>query len=363
MADNVLHPRENPELSGHEKAENEFLAAHASGTAHHAWLITGPRGIGKATLAYRIARFLLSGGAGEEQEEIAPPDLFGDPPDAQHAAPAASLRMDPSHPVFRHVAQGTHGDLLVLEADEGEGEMEITVDAVRGIAGFLHNSSFSSGRRAVIIDSADALNANAANALLKILEEPAGDTTLLLISHAPRRLLPTIRSRCRFLNLRPLESGNLEKVIAKSRSDMAREERAFAAALAQGSPGAALELAQAGGLELYYELADILRSWPEPDIVALHALGDKMARKENIARWRALRHMLGWMIAAAVDESISGTQIAEFTPGEREIRRRMAASGIDHLAALWENSGRIAAECDGLNMDRKMALLRMLEAA
>ena len=184
-------PRRNPDLIGHETAEQALIDSAASGRMPHAWLICGPEGIGKATLAYRFARYLLAGPQ--------PAGLFG--------AGETGLYVAPDHPVFRRVAAKGHADLMTVElgADPKTGRMrgEIVVDDVRAVSEFMHMTPAEGGFRVVIVDIVDAMNRNAANALLKILEEPPPQALLLLVCHAPGRVLATIRSRCRKLVLRP----------------------------------------------------------------------------------------------------------------------------------------------------------------
>ena len=192
----VPHPRDTDLLIGQEAAEQEFLTAFGSGRLHSAWMLTGPRGVGKATLAWRIARFLLADPGPAEE------GLFGAPP------PPTTLDLDPEHPDARLVAAGAHPRLFVVRRQWDEKakrlQTEITAEGIRKLKGFFQMSATDGGRRVVIIDSADEMNVTAANALLKELEEPPARTTLLLVTHQPSRLLPTIRSRCRVLRLRPL---------------------------------------------------------------------------------------------------------------------------------------------------------------
>src|SRR4051812_4816417 len=187
----VRHPRETTALFGHLEAETALLNAFRSGRIPHAWLIGGAQGIGKATLAYRMARFVLA------HRDPAATDVVA----------AETLQVDASDPVARHIAAGAHGGLLTLERtlnDKGVMRTVITVDETRETISFFGSTAAIDGWRVCIVDTVDELNPNAANALLKVLEEPPRRSLFLLVTHAPARVLPTIQSRCRKLPLRPL---------------------------------------------------------------------------------------------------------------------------------------------------------------
>ncbi len=226
----VPHPRETRELYGQDNAQQTFLQAFNSGRLHSGWLLTGPSGVGKATLAWKIATFLLSA-----QEDDG---LFGAPP------PPTSLDVDPEDSDARLVQSGAHPRLFLVRRgldDKGERlKSDITVDAVRGMKGFFQMSAADGGRRVVIVDSADEMNRSAANAILKELEEPPARTTLLLISHQPSRLLPTIRSRCRELRCAPLGPTDLATAIEQSGHHVDAPDAL--AALSGGSAGDAIGL-------------------------------------------------------------------------------------------------------------------------
>src|ERR1700723_762820 len=192
----VPHPRETTDLFGHGEAETALLNAYRSGRIPHAWLIGGAQGIGKATLAYRMARFVLA-----HRNPLASP-----------VQRAETLYLDPSDPVARHVAAGAHGSLLTLERtlnDKGVMRTVITVDETRETISFFGSTAAVEGWRVCIVDTVDELNPNAANALLKILEEPPKQSLFLLVSHAPARVLPPILSRCRRLARRPLATADV----------------------------------------------------------------------------------------------------------------------------------------------------------
>jgi len=341
----IPHPRETAELIGHEGAEAMLAAAHASGRLAHAWLITGPRGIGKATLAYRFARFVLGGG-GEA-------GLFG----ATDPVVPDSLAIDPSDPVFRRVAAASHADLLTVErAPEAA---EIAVADARSVSTFMHLTPAEGAWRVAVIDSADELNRHGANAILKMVEEPPARALILLVSHAPSRLLPTIRSRCRKLVLEPLSAAQVLALLDRHRPDLADGERQALARLADGSPGRALALAEAGGLDLYGEMAALLAALPSLDLVALHDFTDRLARRGAEAGYQVIAELLEWWLARLVHAG-AGLPVEDVVAGEgaADLARRLAPPPtLDRWAALWENTGRLFRRADSARLDRKQVLL------
>jgi DNA polymerase-3 subunit delta' len=364
----TLPPRANPELIGHEAAEAALLDMHAAGRLPHALLICGPRGIGKATFAYRLARFLFVEAAEAAAAAASSGGgLFGDA-----AAPAAvraptTLHVAPEHPVFRRVAGGGHADLMTVERGfdvrRKRARAEIVVDDTRSIAGFLHLTSAENGWRIVIVDSADEMNRNAANALLKILEEPPKRALLLLVSHAPGRLLPTIRSRCRKLVLRALPDATVEQLLARHRPDLTPGDAAALARLAAGSIGDALALAEVGGLDLYRAMLALLMPLPSLDAVALHGFAERLARPDADAAYRAVTELLpGWLarmiaLAGGRDEGGAGSR-GEIVPGEHAAMRRLAARrGLDQWVEVWEKINRSFAQADSVNLDRKQVVM------
>jgi DNA polymerase-3 subunit delta' len=263
-------PRDTTLLFGHDAAEQAFLAAYRSGRIPHAWLIGGEAGIGKATLAYRMARFVLAH------------------PDPSHAAvqSAASLALDPAHPTVRRIAGNAHTDLLVLEripGDTGKMRTVITVDQVRRLVTFFGSTAGEGGWRVCIVDSADELKyPEGSNALLKMLEEPPARSVFLLVSHAPGRLLPTIRSRCRRLALKPLgQSEVVRAATAVLGADADEPTVAKAAAAAGGSVARAIAMSGGPMLALREWVTGLLGALPAIDPNALHALGDQLDRGDR----------------------------------------------------------------------------------
>src|SRR5438067_4872224 len=281
-------PRANPKLLGNEAAEIELRRLFAAGRLPHALLLSGPRGIGKATLAFRLARFVLANGAGATP----PAGLFGE---------GEGLAIEPDSGVFHRVAAGGHADLLTIERgyDPRRRRLrsEIVVENTREIGAFLRLTPAEGGWRVVIVDGADEMNRNAANALLKILEEPPRRGLLLLVSHSPGRLLPTIRSRCRHFPLAALGRPLVLQLLGQYRPELPRSEGEALAGLAEGSVGRAIELADAGGLALYRSILGMLAQVPGLDLGELHAFADKLARSEAEDAYRACQELLSHFIA------------------------------------------------------------------
>jgi DNA polymerase III subunit delta' len=320
----VRHPRETSELFGHREAEAALLSAYRSGRIAHAWLIGGPQGIGKATLAYRMARFVLS----------------HRDPNAPAVRAAETLWIDPEAPVARHIASGAHGGLLTLERsanDKGVMRSVITVDETRETISFFGSTAAVEGWRVCIVDTVDELNPNAANALLKILEEPPQQSLFLLLSNAPARVLATIKSRCRRLSLRPLVTEDVIRAAADAAGLDARDPAlAEAAAAAEGSVARALTLLGGGALQLQTRTAALLANLPRLDPGELHALGDALGTSDRVA------------LASFIDSI------------ERWVAERLRAGDANanlprlaRLAEVWEKIVRAARDTESYNLERK----------
>ena len=348
MSDGILAPRDNPELIGQDAAEKSFLQAWDSGRLAHAWLITGPKGIGKATLAFRIARFVLSGGG-----ESAGPGLFGD-------APPASLHLSPDHSVFRRISSGGHADFKLIERGWSDDKQtkrktEITVDDVRDVGSFMSLTPAEGGWRVVLVDAADEMNRNSANAILKVLEEPPKKALMLLIGHSPGRLLPTIRSRCRRLTLPPLGPDTVIDLLRRHHPDMPAAELQGLAALGEGSIGRALALHEQGGMDLYGSMVGLLNGLPKLPGSALHDFAEKVGRQaDSVSLFGEL--FAGWLAQAA--RRAAGSQGAEVVAGEGDLQRRLVSQvGLERWTALWERISSLFDRADAVNLDGKQVIL------
>ncbi|PRY94709.1 DNA polymerase-3 subunit delta' [Hasllibacter halocynthiae] len=284
------HPREAPRVVGHGAAEAQFRAAARSGRLHHAWLLTGPRGIGKATLAHRLAAWLRAG----------MPE--GDVPE--------------DHPALRRARAGGEGGIHVIRrgtnATGSALAQQIRVDEVRAAAPFLGLSAPDGGWRALIVDAADEMNVQAQNALLKTLEEPPARTVIFLVAHAPSRLLPTIRSRCRVLRLAPLAPGETSEAmaLAGAEADPALGE------LSGGSVGEAIRLVAEGGPAFYADLVGLVGKAPGMPRPAAIKLAESCAGPRNAGRLDVGIDLIDRMLARLARQAATGEAAPEAAPGE-----------------------------------------------
>lgn len=293
------HPRETATLFGQDAAQAQLLAALAGDRLHHGWLLAGPRGVGKATLAWRFARAALAHPPGG--------GLFAPPP-------PASLDVPADHPVARRMAARAEPGLLAIRrgTDEKTGRLraQITVDEVRRLRDFFGLSAADGGRRVVIVDAADELNASAANAILKLLEEPPPGALLLLVAHRPGALLPTIRSRCRMLRLNPLGPEDLGRAMTQALGE-APERVETLTALAGGSVGEAVRLVAEGGLDLHDRLSGLVAGLPRLDRGALHALADDLAGRGAEGRLDMALRLTEAVLARLARAAATGLPAAE----------------------------------------------------
>lgn len=335
MADSIT-PRTNTKLFGHDEVEASLLRDIASGKLAHGIILSGRRGIGKATLAYRLARTLLAGN----------PDM----------------ELPETHPVFSRIAAGSHADLLVIEQEYDEKKEElandIKIEQAREIPKFLAMTAGESAWRVVIIDSVDAMNISSANAILKILEEPPPRTVLLLISHNIGRLLPTIRSRCRLINLQQLCAQDFRQALRHAMPGLDSEEISALSILSGGSVGTAIELHEKGALELYNEtlgLAATAGNFDKPPL--LRYCEQFGGGKKTHGNWQLFTRLALLMLERTAKKAI-GMDFPAINAEERENLQKMANL---HSAEIWAKKWQQAAEqlaiTQALHLDYKQVAL------
>jgi len=335
-----INPSENTYFIGHDEAVRQFLTAYNSGALHHGWLIGGDEGIGKATFAYKVARFLLCAEASKKYD---------------------SLEVNPESPVVSQIIQRSHPDFKVLERDytetdkkklikainqgeEVDEEMKqslkrssvIKVEDVREVVSFLMKKSFNDNWRVVIVDSVDDLNASSANALLKILEEPPLKSILLLISHNPGRVLPTIRSRCTKLMFAPLEEGEVATLLRRYAPEISEKEVKSLAKISGGSIGRALRYAENDALKMYEDIQKICYAGAKSDGELMVDLANEAAGDEDV--WA----LFSELICRFIRENFP----------DFEKKRE--------LYEVYESTLKILDETERLNMDKKQAVLQIL---
>ncbi len=346
------HPRETAHLYGHAAAQADYLNSHLSGRAHHAWLITGPQGIGKATLAWKIARFLLA----------TPPDeggMFAPPP-------PQNLDVAFDHPVSRRLRALSEPGLFLLRRGLNQAETGLSqvigVDEVREMKEYFQHKMTEGGRRVCIIDAADDLNTNSANALLKLLEEPPAGVTFLLVSHVPFRLLPTIRSRCREMRLTPLNPQDLSASLSVALGTVDQGDGAAIAELAGGSVGEAFRLNSADGLALYARLIATFATLPKLDRPRALALTEIGQGRANAPRFDLMVTLIDLFLARLARAGSTGLPPPEAAPGESALIARLSSTpqASRAWAELAQTLGNRARRGKAVNLDPAALLMDMV---
>ncbi|MEM8688209.1 MAG: DNA polymerase III subunit delta' [Pseudomonadota bacterium] len=334
-----LHPRLTRSLRGHEAAEQRLLDAYLSGRMHHAWILGGPAGIGKATLAYRFATFVLA-----------------NPDPASLLAAPQSLDVDAENLVARRIVAQAHPDLLLVtpawDQRNKRFKTEITVAEARQASSFFARTAGEGGWRVCIVDPAARMNPNAANALLKILEEPPERALFLLIADAPGRLLRTIRSRCLRLDLKPLE----EDITAQVLQDLALRDPALdlsnaaqIAALAGGSPGRAIQMVRDGGYKRFEEFLAIAKGLPNLNPKACLKLAQQLAARNAAQEFlQFCELLLSWLPEHIAKAARSGA-------AQPEVRHPGAWAGA------YDEINRSLRQVNALNLDKQAAILSVLD--
>jgi DNA polymerase-3 subunit delta' len=346
------HPRLTEILYGQSGAEADFLAAFNTSRLHHGWLITGPRGVGKATLAWKIARFLLT-----------QPENDG----GMFAPPAPSALDSPAdHPVLRRSRALSETRLFLLRNGYDEKKERfsdiISVDEMRKMRSFFTMSAADGGRRVAIIDTIDDMNIAAANALLKTLEEPPAKVTLLLISHQPAKLLPTIRSRCRALRLGHLGPQDMALALSQAGGEVPLGQETALAELAAGSVGAAFRMVGLDGLDLYAALVKVLATLPNLSRPMAIKLAQAGAAKGAQAQFDLIVTLIDLLLARLARAGASGQIPPEAAPGEAALIRRLSPDpdAARRWADLAQSLGVRARRGKAVNLDPFALLMDMV---
>lgn len=331
VLDGAIAPALNTRLFGHEAAEDFLARTYRSGKGHHAVLIEGPEGIGKATLAFRFANHVLS-----HPDPASAPDVIADP--------------DPASAVSRQIASGASHNLLYLSrpVDEKTGKVRtaITIDEVRRAGHFFSQTSGTGNWRIVIIDPADDLNRNAANAILKILEEPPKRAMFLVLSHAPGKLLPTIRSRCLPLKLSALSDDAMRQALAQLGLSIAEAQAETILSLSKGSVAQALKLANYGGADIIEAFGKLLGESGPSARKTMYKLADALSAKDSdVAFGFFTEHLAEFLMEQARTAALSGNLRA-----------------ADHYARLSSSITEQLSVAAAYNLDRRQTILDILTA-
>jgi DNA polymerase III subunit delta' len=336
-------PHNNPLLIGHEESEKIFLDAFISGKLHHAWILHGIEGIGKATLAYKIARFLISG--------------IGEGGGMLNETPT-SIDLSDIHETFRVNSSQACPDLLVVEREfdekKGKYKKEITVDNIRKINEFMHKTSSDGNYRVIIVDGADKMNRNSQNAILKVLEEPPAKTIILLTANNIGAFLPTIKSRCRSLKLNPLSSENISELLTRFCPTITDEEKQKIALLSEGSIGEAMQIHTSDGLQVYEDLLALLSK--NLDTKQLHKFCEEYGNSKNDDKYQLLTKMLESFLSKRILSSAKGCPIENILGIENVILDDIA---VETLIKMQEDIKKLISDAEISNLDRSNVLLYM----
>lgn len=342
-------PRSTVDLFDHEGVEAQLLADFNAGRMPHAVVLAGPAGIGKATLAYRLARFVLS----QKDDDGG---LFGAP-----EAPT-SLHTNPQDEVFRRVASGGHADLLIVEREfdekKGKFKKDISAESARSVAGFLRKTAAEGGWRVVIIDGGEDLNTASQNALLKILEEPPAKVLMIMTTSQPGALLPTIRSRCRMVAMTPLSESTMQKMLQAAIPGLSIQEKSILLRIGNGSIGKALSFHAAGGTAIYQALLAVAQDLPRVDMVKVHELAEKMGRGSTDDSWPLIEEILTGWCEHIVRADARGQPPGDILPGDSAVFSQWKAEmPLGHFLETGDRLRQLFAAVNNFNLDRRQAII------
>ncbi|MCB1531248.1 MAG: DNA polymerase III subunit delta' [Alphaproteobacteria bacterium] len=337
------HPREMDFCLGHEAVEKRLIELFESGRMPHGLIFTGQKGIGKATMAYRLARYLLKDHGDPNQDA-----LFGEP------AAQSTFQISPDDTTFRRVASGGHPDFMVVEreydAAKNRYKDNVPVDAIRKVPGFLRMTASDGGWRVVIIDDADTMNRNAQNALLKVLEEPPKRTVLILVAHRMGALIPTIRSRAQVIHFQPLQETHLQQLIETHTPGLSAQDTQTLKHLCEGSIGRAAEYLEQGGLETLAQILDLMQYYPHWQWEKIHPLADNLARPGADQACKTFAGLMCWLFARLCVVKARG-----LVP--EHLQSFVGNSSLEQLLKICENLHSHFDRVEGANLDKRQGIL------
>ena len=349
----LLPPRESSLCLGHNNNEKALLDLINAGTMPHAVIFSGPMGIGKSTLAFRLTRYLLKNGTVDSAQD----NLFGDVP-----TETTNLDVPKDDPVFAKVTSGGHPDLLTIgrpmDTKKGTQKNNLDVETARKVAPFLRMTSAEGGWRIVLIDDADSMNRNAQNALLKILEEPPSNTLLILITHRLGAMIPTIRSRCRVLHFDPLTEDVLGELIQKEiGNSLSPQEQNLLTFLAGGSIGNAQKILETKGLETAQMVLDLFNRWPQFNSVDIHHLADYAGRAGQDNTFKNITKTILTLIESIVFAKAK-SESSLTTPLEADhFTYLMAHYPLETWLEIFEEMKDHMARAQYANLDKRQAVI------
>lgn len=336
-------PNQQHEFVGHEAVVSQLSQACHDGTLHHALLFSGAKGIGKATLAFRLARYILA------KESRTPLEQTSE----------NLLHVPPSHPTFARISQQSHGDVLILGAeynvDEAAKTSDIKVDATKKLQHFAHMTSSETPCRFIVVDAADDLNTNAANAILKLLEEPPANTYFFLISHQPGALLPTIRSRCQYVRMQLLDDASTQQVLLQSANDADAGSLSDLSRLASGQPGLALDYYQHEGLTILKRLNTIYQAFPDITHKQVRDLAAMVAGAKQSQQWRIFTRLFQQSLhTAIIQKAVANTDTD--ANGIFQLNRLCQTLSSQQMLTVLSQSDELIRSCERLHLDKSAVI-------
>ncbi len=347
-------PRAATECLGHDIIEHQLLELYNSGRMPHGLIFSGIKGIGKSTMAYRLAKFLFKHGMPADAGEV---DMFGEAP-----VQPTNFDVDPIEPSSQRVISGGHPDFLSIEREydstKNVTKASVAVDDIRKVTPFLRMTAGENGWRVVIIDDADTMTRSSQNALLKILEEPPKNTILVLITHRLGALIPTIRSRARTINFQPLTDNHIEALLEQSEHSIPSDDMDNLIQMSEGSVGRALQFLEEGGLDTLSQINGIFQSYPNWNWSEIHVLSDYFARKGQEQGYESFSYLLRWICEQLCKAKGRGIQPTGQVFQTEALKTLLRNSSLEQLLNICENLEDHFNKVQRANLDKKQAVLR-----